>query len=134
MNIIFSWHSTKIYGKSKFELGCQTNDVQAGFKDCISSFLCDDEGLGLQYLSAWIEEGNKKISLVKNSELMIFDWIGKAWSAKVSRDAVKIYWDYDDTEYFDVMSFESFEKIVRAWSEFITSPPDVEKTKIVNFS
>lgn len=87
----------------------------------------DDEGLGLKYLSKWIDDGLIEIEKIKVGELNYYDMWGQAWGADITKENVLIYWGYDDTKYEESLSFECFYKLVRKWSEFLKTEPRIDQ-------
>lgn len=119
------WKDGVLYPEVKFE------NTSLEFKGLITSFLNDDEGLGLKFLSNWIDEGLREVKKIHAGELDFYDMWGQAWGAEITRDSVLIYWGYDDTVYEETMDFQCFYKMLSEWSEFIKTQPSLEN--IVEF-
>ena len=95
-------------------------------KGLIFEFLSDDEGLGLEHLKNWIDEGLIQIKKVRLGELGSYDMWGQAWGADISLDNVLIYWGYDDNIYEESMSFQNFYTIIKNWKVFLNSEPSLD--------
>ncbi len=126
MKVNFFW-SPNLINKQALEPDVGLYNHPNGFKcDIIANFLNDDEGLGLNHLKEWFDEGLIEIEKIKRNELDFYDMWGQAWGAEITKDNVLIYWGYDDTEYEENMPFETFYTIIKKWREFIDTEPSLE--------
>jgi len=98
------------------------------------SVLCSlltDSGGG-HYLDAvpWLEEGLRLIEAVRRDTEKEADWARDAWGALLTRDQATIYSLYQE-DYAMKMSLDAFEKALRAWFDFVQSPPDAKVFKTI---
>ena len=113
------WNDGNLYPEAR------TSNINADFKGLIFSFLNDDEGHGLKYLSNWIDEGLLEIEKIKNGESEYYDMWGHAWGAEITKENVLIYWGYDDTPYEERIEFDMFYKIIKEWGRFLKTEPSL---------
>ncbi|MFZ0747351.1 MAG: hypothetical protein WAM85_23305, partial [Terracidiphilus sp.] len=101
--------------------------------DSISPLSCllTDSGGGC-YLDAlpWLEEGLRRIAASKLGVAKLVDWARDTWAAQMSEDHVKIY-SLHDEEYAETIGLDAFEKALRAWTEFIQTPPDAKASRTI---
>ena len=126
MEIRFGWRES--FGELVPDCACDTLN-----RDGVS-LLCSllgDSGGG-RYLDAlpWLEEGLRRIEAVKRGEAASLDWARDAWAALLSRDRATIYSLYDE-KYAEAMSLHAFEKALRAWTDFIQTPPNANATRTI---
>lgn len=130
MRIKYEWRESESWKDGILRPICNCIDTPS-FKGLIFSFLNDDEGQGLKYLSNWIDEGLIEVEKINDGSLDFYDMWGNAWGAEITKQNVLIYWGYDDTKYEENMSFEYFYKILKEWSKFLKTEPS--RTNIVEF-
>ncbi len=98
------------------------------------SVLCSlltDSGGG-HYLDAvpWLEEGLRHIESVKHGAEKEADWARDAWGARLSHDKATIYSLYQEN-YAAGMNLDAFETVLRAWLDFVQSPPDANASRTI---
>jgi len=121
----------RLFWTDRWNNGCLYPEGQilkkiSDIKGLIFEFLSDDEGLGLEHLKNWIDEGLIQIKKVRLGELGSYDMWGQAWGADISLDNVLIYWGYDDNIYEESMSFQNFYTIIKNWKVFLNSEPSLD--------
>ena len=127
MKVKYWWKESESLRDGIMRPKCDCAEVLDDFKGLVFSFLNDDEGLGLKYLSKWIDDGLIEIEKIKVGELNYYDMWGQAWGADITKENVLIYWGYDDTKYEESLSFECFYKLVRKWSELLKTEPRIDQ-------
>lgn len=127
MKVKYWWKESESLRDGFMRPKCDCAEALDDFKGLVFSFLNDDEGLGLEYLSKWIDDGLTEIEKIKVGELNYYDMWGQAWGADITKENVLIYWGYDDTNYEESLSFECFYKLVRKWSEFLKTEPRIDQ-------
>ena len=126
MKLTFSWYEQFGTLEPKCESDTRNHDGVS-----LVCCLLSDTG-GLPYLSSlpWIEEGLRRIDAVKRGEAESLRWGREDWGAWLRRDGARIY-SLHEEEYGNVMPLETFEAALRAWKDFLQTPPDANTTKTV---
>lgn len=125
MKVKFMWRISEAWNDGVLRPTYNYSNFEANFKGLIFSFLNDDEGHGIEYLSKWIDEGLIEIEKIKNGELDYYDMWGHAWGAEMTKGNVLIYWGYDNTPCEEKMTFEIFYKIINEWGRFLKTEPSL---------
>ncbi|WP_248747072.1 hypothetical protein [Pseudomonas sp. MWU12-2037] len=96
-----------------------------GQKNMLCQLLGDDGGCGLNHHLWMLDDLLQDVVDVRNRVSDSCTWEGEVWRADISREAVKIYYQHDesDFEYFD---FSTLEVVLSAWIPFLRSTPSVE--------
>lgn len=123
MNVEFFWCDKWKDGKLLPEIKITNYSFSKGL---ILNFLNDDEGLGLKYLTNWIDNGLIEVEKIKQGKLDFYDMWGKALGAEITRNNVLVYWDYGGISEEENMTFESFYTILIKWSFFIKTTPNID--------
>lgn len=126
MHIKYDWRVSEAWNDGILRPRCTCDDASDNFKGLVFSFLNDDEGHGLEYLTNWIDEGLNEVEKINDGKLDYYDMWGHAWGADITRNKVLIYWGYDDSKYEENMSFECFYKILKEWCKFIKTEPSLD--------
>lgn len=125
MKLKFNWYSDEDVDGG-LRPSCNQIDFLSDFKNCIGSLLTDNGGKGypflIPFLTSWVDIGIKQIEAIKMHETETAEWCGDSWGAELTNSSVKVYSLYDES-YFDLMSLDSFEKVLRNWLKFIISEP-----------
>lgn len=120
LKVRFFWH------KDFKEPWCSLyrGDEQIRFN--LPGFLGDDEGLGIEHLKKWLQNGLAKIERIKSGEISDFDMWGQSMGAEISLEKVIVY--YGDN-YFpeERIGFNAFCDILTKWLDFISLPEDLSK-------
>jgi hypothetical protein len=126
MKITFWWRES--FGK--LEPACET-DVRNQDGVSMLSCLLTDSGGG-HYLDAvpWLKEGLRCIESVKRGDKPSVEWARDAWAANISLNHVTIFSLYQEDYAMD-MDLDAFEAALRAWIDFIQTPPDANASKSI---
>jgi len=124
MKLFFSW------GESAGAIfpTCCSNVVNKDGVSPLACLLTDDGGQGFLDTLSWLDEGMARMDLVKKSKVDFSDWSRDAWGAELTKKHVKVY-SLHDEEYFELLSVESFESALSAWSNFIRLKPELGVTR-----
>ena len=114
MNVEFFW----IEDHSRKEPYLKTNIKNDKGFDLLAFLLSDDGGMGYKLSIEDIDDGLRGVNLIKEGALKKFDWARHSWGAVLEIKEVKVYSLYDE-DYFIIMSFNDFEKILKEWRKFI---------------
>ena len=111
---------------------CESDALNRDGVSVLSSLLTDT--VGLPYLSTlpWLDEGLRRLDTVKRGEAQSVRWAREDWAACFIHDRAEVYSLHDES-YSEVLSLDAFEVALRAWIDFIHSPPDAntESTLVV---
>ncbi|WP_410498659.1 hypothetical protein [Chitinibacter sp. S2-10] len=106
-------------------------EANDGFKsDIIIGVLMDDGGGGLKRNIEEVSDLIFHLMKIKSGELLDYFWNRNSWWVELSLGEVRIEFQFDDG-YFEIISFEDFERIALKWNDFINSSPDL--TRVVEF-
>ena len=75
MKVKYWWKESESLRDGIMRPKCDCAEVLDDFKGLVFSFLNDDEGLGLKYLSKWIDDGLIEIEKIKVGELNYYDML-----------------------------------------------------------
>jgi hypothetical protein len=126
MEINFRWRES--FGK--LEPACESDATNSDGVSLLCSLAVDHGGGDYRNALPWLEEGLKNIDAVKRGEVASLEWARDAWSVRLSKERATIYSLYDE-KYVQVMSLDAFEKVLRAWTEFVQTPPDASATRTI---
>lgn len=126
MKIRFFWHISEAFKDNILRPTAVMIDPAAGCKDALTCLLMDDGGIGHERSLPWIDEGLARIVAAKNQQVTSFDWNREAWGAEIANGNVKVFSLYDET-YFDSMSLDAFERVLKEWKNFTQSKPDINR-------
>ena len=87
--------------------------------DLLTCLLSDDGGLGYKQLAEDVDKGIYEVNLIKEGKSKTFDWALHSWGAVLGPKEVKIYSLYDE-DYFFIMEFNDFEKVLKGWRKFMS--------------
>ncbi|MGX2950013.1 hypothetical protein ACWIUA_03765 [Ursidibacter sp. B-7004-1] len=76
MKVRFFWH------KDFKEPWCSLYRGDEQIRSNLPGFLGDDEGLGIEHLKKWIQNGLAEIEKIKSGEISDFDMWGNLWGLK----------------------------------------------------
>lgn len=116
MKVEFFW----IEEHSKKEPYLKTNIKNDEGVDLLAIVLSDDGGLGYKQSVEDIDTGIHGVNLIKEGESEHFDWARHSWGVVLGIKEAKIYSLYDEN-YFVIMDFNDFEKVLKEWRKFILS-------------
>lgn len=85
----------------------------------MTCLLSDDGGLGYKQLIEDVDKGIYEVNLIKEGKSKTFDWALHSWGAVLGPRKVKIYSLYDE-DYFVMMGFNDFEKVLKGWRKFMS--------------
>jgi hypothetical protein len=126
MRIKFIWYKSEVWGDLR--PSCVALDAPESFKSCLCNLLVDDGGNpNFSYID-WALIGLAKIESIKEGAVTSEDWSSNSWDALLNKDDVKIMFLYDEN-FYDIMSIETVEKIIREWVNFIQSEAVLDKTE-----
>jgi hypothetical protein len=122
MKLRFFWKEQ--FGK--LEPACESDAA-----DSLLPCLLTDTG-GLPYLSTlpWIDEGLLRIETVTRGDVESLLWGREDWGAELRRDSVRIY-SLSDDSFREDMLLEPLQAALRAWRDFLQTPPDATATRTV---
>lgn len=124
MKLIFSWEESA----GIFFPSCSSSVVKKDGVSPLACLLTDDGGQLFLDTLPWLAEGIIRVNLVKKPEIDCLDWSRDAWGAELTKYHVKIY-SLHDENYFELLSVESFENALLAWSNFIQMKPELGVTR-----
>lgn len=126
MKMVFFWRESEAWNDRILRPANSILEKEYDTKGLILNFLNDDEGLGLKYLTNWIDNGLIEVEKIKQGKLDFYDMWGQAFGAEITRNNVLVYWDYGEISEDENMTFESFYTILTKWSSFIKTIPNIE--------
>lgn len=127
MKIKFFWHASEAFKDNILRPTAVAIDPAIGSKGALTCLLMDDGGIGQERSLPWLEEGLARVLAVKNRKVASFDWSREAWGAEISGENVKIFSLHDET-YFDSLSLDAFEKVLKEWKSFTQTQPDANQS------
>ena len=96
----------------------------------LSNFLMDHGGGDYLHSLPWIDECLRHVETVKRGEAKSLESARDAWAVLLRADGARIYSLFDET-YSELIHLDAFESALRAWRDFLQTPPDVHTTRIV---
>jgi hypothetical protein len=126
MRLTFSWQEQ--FGE--LEPVCESDTFNHDGVSLVSCLLMDTGGLPYLSTLPWIDEGLRLIEAVKCAEAESLEWGREDWGASLRCDGAKIY-SLHDEDYADVMPLEPFEAALRAWKDFLQTPPNAKTTRTI---
>jgi hypothetical protein len=96
----------------------------------LSNLLMDHGGGDYIHSLPWIEKGLRLVETVRRGEAESLEWARDAWAVLLRKDGATIYSLYDEN-YTEVTDLDAFESALRAWRDFLQTPPDANTTKTV---
>lgn len=126
MKVKFFWSRSELF--DVINPVCNSSSSQLNYKDCISSFLINENGQGLEYLRVWMAQGLQLAEAVQQGVLKPQDWCEGWWGVWLDTAGTKVYWaGKDPVGYEDEMPLRTFIVVLRAWIQFISQEPDEGK-------
>ena len=119
MKLHFSWEDSA----GALSPSCNSSIVNKDGVSPLACLLTDDGGQIFLDTVSWLDEGVDRIRSVKESKIDFADWSRDAWGAELTKEGVRVYSLYDEN-YFEVLSIDSFELALLAWSSFIQQKPE----------
>jgi hypothetical protein len=119
MKIRFYWR--EYFGE--LAPACETDAVNKDGVSLLSCLLMDNGGTPYLQDLPGLEQGLDFIQAVKRGEANEIDWGREVWAALIRKHWVKIYSEFQEG-YATEMNVDAFEQVLRAWIEFIQTPPD----------
>jgi hypothetical protein len=126
MKLTFSWREQ--FGK--LEPVCESDTLNDNGVSNVSCLLGDTGGLPYLSTLSWLDEGVRRIEAIKRREAESLRWGREDWGALLCRDCAKIY-SLHVEDYADVIPLDALESALRAWRDFLETPPDANTTRTV---
>lgn len=114
----------------ELEPECETDTHYCGGTSLLSRLLRDSGGLHYLKTIPSLEYGLTRVATAKQGEAESVDWDREDWGAHLSQAGATIYSLYDE-QYVETIDLDAFEKALRAWIEFIQTPPDAKAAKTI---